>query len=99
MARVEVQTTKEIRPDQLAVEVGTDIFTSEGIVQAEGVTQQQLEDAVAAHTSDPDWGKPAEDKNLEAIRAKAQAVFDGSDTFTAAQLQKIAAAIVLRATR
>lgn len=51
--RVEVETSKEIRPDQLAVECGSDIFTSEGRVQAEGITQQQLSEAVSAHVPDP----------------------------------------------
>ena len=76
MSRVEVQTNKEIRPDQLKVELGgVDVFTSEGLVQAEGVTQQQLDDAVATHVPDDDFGKDAEGKadepTLEAFLTKS----------------------------
>jgi hypothetical protein len=41
----------------------------------------------------------AADTQLDQIRAKAQAVFNGTDTFTAAQMQKLVAAMVLRMTR
>ena len=55
MARAEITTDKEIRPDQLKQELnGADVFTSEGgVVQAEGVTEDELAAAVEAHVPRP----------------------------------------------
>lgn len=71
------------------------------VVAAEraSVTKTQLELAVAAHVPNPDFGKPPEDVEMSKVRVKAQAVAAGTDTFTAAQVQKILANLVLRATR
>lgn len=84
------------------------------VVTVDGVGEANLVSAVEAHApmenwTDPDYVAPppteaeVEDTQTRdqmlAIRTKAKAVFAGTDTFTAAQLQKIAAALVLRATR
>ena len=109
MERVAVSTTNPINLSQLAAELGTDklfgpdndtlVSTTSKTIQAEGVTQAQLEAGLAAHVADPDFGKPAEDQEFSRLRAKAQDVFNGTDTFSAAQIQKIVAGLVLRATR
>lgn len=54
---------------------------------------------IDSYIFDPDYGKPQEDRDLSALRAKALEVFQGDSTFTAAQMQKIVAGIVLRLTR
>lgn len=65
MARARITTTREIRPDQLKVELGgADVFTSEGICEAEGVTTAELQAAIDAHVPDPNFGKPTEDVAL-----------------------------------
>lgn len=62
MSRVQIETTKQIHPAQLKDELGgNDVFTAEGIVQAEGVTEADLQTAVDAHVPNPDYDKPAED--------------------------------------
>lgn len=63
------------------------------------ITQAELETLVTNYTYDPDYGKDPEEKDLDAIRTKAQAVYDGTDAFTDVEVQKILAAIVLQATR
>lgn len=63
------------------------------------ITQEELDAIVASYTYDPDFGKTEEEREFSRLRAKAQAVFNGTDTFTAAQVQKILAGLVLRATR
>lgn len=58
--------------------------------------------AVAAHTGEPTAEEQAdrdERDQLDALRAKARAVWRGEDTFTVAQVQKILAGLVLRATK
>lgn len=96
----ETPLSKSINGTQLKAEVGaSDLYVTEDILHAEGCTQEELEDGLAAHTPDPDYGKPQEDRDLSALRAKAQDVFAGNSTFTAAQVQKILAGIVLRLTR
>jgi hypothetical protein len=99
MERARVVTTKPIRLEQLAAELGTDqVFTDEGGVILAEVPQQVLETAIAAHVADEFYGEP-EQRDLAALRLKAQAVQAGTDTFTATQIQKVVATLVLKATR
>ena len=81
----------------------------------EPITEAAAAAAVEAHSANPSWTDPnpppptkselrAQDAVLaqeeaERVRAKAKAVFDGTDTFTNAQIQKIVAGLVLRAAR
>ena len=107
--RPRVQVAKPVTLDQLAAEVGTALAATldaernvtEVVVAdpASTVTAETLTAAIAAHTPTADYGKPAEDVGLSAIRAKAQAVAAGDGAFTAAQVQKILAHLVLRTTR
>lgn len=109
MARVSVTTQKRIGLGQLGSELGTDklfgpdpetlLSTRAKEIVAEDITEAALQTAIDAHAYNADWGRPAEDRDLSAIRTKAQAVFNGTDTFTAAQMQKLVAGIVLRLTR
>lgn len=106
-------TQKEINPSQLCVEIGRHPLrhVAGRYVASDAVDEATLAAAVEAHVADPDWTDPDpapapeptdEEKaavDLSAVRAKAKAVFAGTDTFTAAQVQKLVAALVLRATR
>jgi hypothetical protein len=82
------------------------------LVDAPNTNQADLESAIASHVANPSWVHPnppplsdAELQDAEVpvqltqLRNKARAVYAGTDTFTAAQSQKILAALVLRATR
>lgn len=81
------------------------------IVRTDSIGVTALRNGVASHTADPNWtdpnpspAPPPTDQEragteLQAVRAKAKAVLDGTDTFTAAQVQKLVAALVLRLTR
>lgn len=95
------QTGKAVNLAQLAAEAGGPLAASSTeIVSVDGtLTVQVLQAAYDAHVADPNYGLPAEDTAATGLRAKAQAVFNGTDTFTAAQLQRLVAALVLRATR
>lgn len=90
--------TKPIRLEQLAAELGTDQVFSDGTSIEAEVSQDVLEAAVGAHIADDFYGQP-EQRDLAALRLKAQAVQAGTDTFTAAQIQKVVATLVLKATR
>lgn len=68
-------------------------------IEAADVSSSSLQSAVDAQVPDPNYGQPVEDTQLQAVRDTARQVLAGQATFTATQLQKIAAAIVLRATR
>lgn len=103
MARARVgNITKPIRLEQLATELGTDQVFGSGdpieMVEAE-VPQATLEAAIASHVRDDLFGEPQEGRDLAALRVKAQAVFAGTDTFTPAQVQRIVAGLILKATR
>lgn len=65
MDRVQVTTQKAINSSQLKAELGgADVFTSEdGIVEAEGVTEAQLQAAVAAHEADSEWRPPGPERD------------------------------------
>lgn len=101
--RTRVTLSKPVNLSQLAQEVGTALTGDDTqIVVADPdatITTEALSSAVAAHTPDPDYGQPDEDRQLRAVRAKALAVKAGTDTFTAAQTQKILAHLILRSTR
>lgn len=101
--RTRVPLTKPVDLAQLAAEVGAALSASDTeVVVADldaTVTAQALSAALAAHTPQPDYGLSDEDRQLLAVRAKARAVAAGTDTLTAAQVQKIVAHLVLRATR
>lgn len=60
--------------------------------QSEGERRQVEMQAASAERTEVDT-------KLSAVRAKAEAVKAGTDTFTAAQMQKILAHLVLRSTR
>lgn len=66
-------------------------------------SQRAADDAAAAAKEEADAAAATEQDDastrLAAVRAKALQVRDGSATFTAAEVQRILAAIVLRATR
>lgn len=83
--RVEVVTQKAINPPQLKDELGRDIFTSEdGRVQAEGVTEAQLQAAVDAHLADPDYIPPGPEKDWRAkLRAEVAFINDQIATWPA----------------
>lgn len=103
MARARVTgITKLIRLDQLAQELGSDQVFGSGSpiseVEAE-VPQATLEAAIGSHVADDLFGEPQESRDLTALRIKAQAVFAGTDTFTAPQIQKAVAGLILKATR
>ena len=94
---------KAVRLDQLAAEVGAALCASDTEVvlsdPAATVTSAQLQAAVQAHSADPDYGVPDEDRQLRALRTKAREVAAGTGTCTAAQTQKILAHLILRSTR
>lgn len=97
MARARITTDREVRPDQLKAELGgADVFTSEGIVEAEGVSEVTLQTAVDTHTPDPAFGAPAEEVSLrDDIAQRLQALDDATRTqaawngLTAAQRQEV----------
>lgn len=101
--RTRVPLTKPVDLAQLAAEVGAALSASEDdLVVADAdapVTPEALSAALDAHTPDPDFGRPDEDRQLRAIRTKAREVAAGNGTFTAAQVQKILAHLILRSTR
>lgn len=94
---------KAIDLAQLAEEIGTALTASdEEIVVADpdaNVTAEQVQAALDAHTPDPLYGLDEDSRQFQALRAKAKQVWAGDGTFTAAQVQKILAGLVLRATR
>lgn len=87
-------------PRHLAQQLGVqsvDIDKEKVIVH--GTPPANAQDIINAYVYDPAWGKPTEDVEMSKVRAKAQAVAAGTDTFTAAQMQKAVAHLILRATR
>lgn len=88
---------------QLATEVGAPLAASDDEVviteEDSTVTTDALSAAISAHTPDPEYGQPDEDRQLRVLRTKARDVAAGNGTFTTAQVQKILAHLVLRATR
>lgn len=110
MSEITVETTKQINQAQLRDEIAAALRISAPYVDRLAtrlkvlgmVSEDQratIEQAVADHVPDPDYGRTEEERNFTAIREKAKAVFAGTDTFTAAQVQKLLAALVLRETR
>lgn len=61
--------------------------------------EQTLRDTVEGIVYDETVGTDPNARAISAVREKANAVITGTDTFTAAQVQKIVARLVLRATR
>lgn len=59
---------------QLADELGTDLAMNDDDVvitdEDSEVTQEQLEDAIAAHTADPDYGRDANELRMETLAAQ-----------------------------
>lgn len=94
---------KTVRLDQLAAEVKAGLTASDTeVVIAEDkspVTVEALRAAVDAHVPDPAWGVATEDKAIDAVRAKAADVLAGKTTFTAAETQRVLAAVVLYVSR
>lgn len=94
---------KQVNLAQLTAEVGSGLVASDSeVVVADAdsqVTAEALATALAAHTPDPEYGQADEDRQLRALRTKAREVAAGNGTFTAAQVQKILAHLVLRASR
>ena len=94
---------KQINLAQLGQEVGAALCSSDSeIVVADPtskVTQAQLAAALLAHTADPTFGQDEQSRQFAGLRAKAAAVWAGTDTFTAAQLQKIVAGLVAKAAK
>lgn len=68
-------------------------------VDRDDIDRAAVQAALDAHTPDPEYGQPDEDRQLRALRTKAQQVAAGDGTFTAVQIQKILAHLILRATR
>lgn len=60
--------------------------------------QSAVQTVVTNHTPTTNYGLPQTTIDINALRAKAQAVFNQTDTFTAAQVQRLVAILVLRAT-
>lgn len=56
----------------------------------------QIQSLIDVYVYDPDWDATPEGKQVSAVKAKAALVLAGQTTFTAAELQKIAAALILR---
>jgi hypothetical protein len=94
-----VTVTKEIVPHQLAAELGTEEVWIDGKRVIANVPLATLEAAVTAHVADQSFGEPPEERQLWALRAKAQAVWNRTDTFSPEQMQRAIAGLVLRATR
>lgn len=69
------------------------------VIDAPDSDRPVVQTILAAHVPDPEFGRPDEDRQLGVLRAKAREVAAGNGTFTAAQVQKILAHLVLRATR
>jgi hypothetical protein len=97
-----VITTKRLNLAQLGSELGgvglacrggDPASTDSKEVEAD-VAQADLQSAIDAHVYDGFWGDD-DARQLDNLRAKAQAVIAGTDSFTAAQLQQIAARTVL----
>lgn len=88
---------KAVHGFQLQAEIGaTSHYVVDDEFHAEGVTQQRLDDGVAAHVPDPNWGKPAEELTLrDEIAQRLQTLDDATKTkttwdgLTAAQRQEI----------
>lgn len=109
MPTVTITTTRGINPRQLADEIAArmsipapyvdrfpDRIDVVGSVAASD--EPAIRAALDAHVRDPDYGTPASRREVRAARAKAQAVAAGGDTYTAPQVQRIIAALVLAVT-
>lgn len=83
-----------VRRDEVYLTDGELVFTALGDEHTDAVTA-----ALGEHLTRPDPPPPDEDTQLLAVRAKAQQVAAGEGTFTAAQVQKILAHLILRSTR
>lgn len=101
---------RDVNPAQLRDEIATalgipapyvDRYADrlEVVGMVDDTMADQIRAVIASHVPDQGYGVPTEDRDLRALRAKAQGVWNGTDTFTAAQVQKILAGIILRATR
>lgn len=108
----EVVTSKTLNVSQLAAELGGVPLRAVGpdddgntLVAVQGGTKAALDAAVDGHTAAPAWVDPGyvpppdTATPIDAVRARAQEVLAGTGTFTAAQMQKILAALVLRTSR
>lgn len=104
----EITTTKQVNASQLCVELGriaVRVRHADPVRIWADTDEASLMAAVEAHEADPNWSDPnppppteTERANVELakLRSKCQAVFAGSDSFSASQAQKLIAALVLR---
>jgi hypothetical protein len=99
------QTTKQISPKKLADELGVPVTirgTSPDEIGSKTVeaetTVGALGTAVTNHVYDDEYELSEKDRQIRRVRALAQDVLAGTDTFTNAQIQKLVAALVLRET-
>lgn len=90
-----VITDKDVNLAQLAAELGTNQVWIDGHRILAAVGRAQLEAAVAAHVADPLFGAPDEERLLGTLETKMRAVWTGTDTFTAAQVQRLLAGLGL----
>lgn len=98
----EIEGALSLPPGSVAVAVSGDAV---GVNVPDGTTVAPVAAAVAAHTGQPTAAQQAEVaadaeagqavRNLEPILAKCRAVLAGTDTFTAAQRDRLLAALVL----
>lgn len=104
MTAVAPWPTQKVNLAQLAAECGSSLSSTDGVsIQtsdpASTLTNATLAVAIAAHVVDPAFGQDDQQRQVIALRVKALAVWAGTDTFTAVQVQRVLAVIVLRGTR
>lgn len=108
----EVTTRKRINISTFHAHAGITRSTIEGVadstttktISTEDISQAALQAAVDSYVYSEPAPEPLSDAqkaetDMQAVRAKALAVFNGTDTFSPAQMQKLVAGIVLRLTR
>lgn len=59
------------------------------------VTEAALKQAIEDYQYDPEWGKTDEQREAEALRAKAERVKAGQAQFTPEELQKVMAQLLI----
>lgn len=109
---MEIDYIKSLNLAQLATEIASahgwplaELSTS-GSEQAGRLTVHRVDadpvkvqSVLDAHIPDPLFGAPEEDRGLAALHDKAVRVFNGQDSFTATEQQRILAGVVLYVTR
>lgn len=99
-------TTKRINQGQLLGQVAGDTMRVRGNldsdeekeVEVEGMSDQEVADALGAYVYDDNHGRPQSEVGLRAARQKSRAVLQGQDTFTAQEMQRAVARLILRTT-